>query len=841
MLPTRAYEMSSTSSPLAEQVDFVRMDVSRRLDPTKRSQLGQFLTPAPVARFMASMFEPFGQSVRLLDAGAGVGSLSAAFVDQVIGGKTNVDRLTVTAYEVDPALAEYLEETLDACRVKCTKAGIRFSGDVRCEDFIEAGVAMLGGDLFRQHSEERYDCAILNPPYRKIRRLSKEDRLLRRIGAPASNLYVAFMSLAARLLEPRGQLVAITPRSFCNGPYFAPFRKWFLESMTLRRIHVFDDRGRAFGDDGVLQENVILSAAKGGQTREEVIVSSSNSPEDDDMVLRAADYSEVVHPTDVHRFIRIVADDLGTAIANQMARFGSTLEELGMAVSTGPVVDFRAKEFLRKDAADGTVPLIYPRHLSHGSVQWPGAGTSKPNALVVTRATKPLLVPSQTYVLVKRFSAKEEQRRVVAAVYDPRRMPCDEVAFENHLNYYHEAGGGLSRSLAKGLAAFLNSSLVDAYFRQFSGHTQVNATDLRSLAYPSREQLETLGSRIGKAFPEQIELDRLIEEELSPMVTDADSVDPIRAQEKIDQAVAALRALGLPREQLNERSALTLLSLLDLRPETEWRNASSPLRGITEMMDYFAQHFGKRYAPNTRETVRRYTVHQFMQAALVTQNPDDSSRPTNSPKNVHQIEELALNILRTFGTDAWPGNVKAHLTSVETLRNRYAREREMARVPIQLAPGQTITLSPGGQNVLVEQIISEFCPRFTPAGSLIYVGDTADKWAFFDRDALGALGIVVEEHGKMPDVIVYRSDKHWLVLIEAVTSHGPIGPKRHAELEDLFGRSTAGLVFVTTFLDRRTLVRHLGDIAWETEVWIAEAPTHMIHFNGERFLGPHGE
>jgi len=702
---------------------------------------------------------------------------------------------------------------------------------------------MLGGDMFNQHPDESYDCAILNPPYGKIGSSSNERRLLRSIGIETGNLYAAFLSLAARLLVREGELVAITPRSFCNGPYFAVFRKWFLESMTLRRIHVFENRSRAFADDGVLQENVILHATKtnGKKARERVIVSSNDSPEDEDITLREADYAEVVHPSDPHRFIRIVTDDLGAAIASRMARFNSTLSDLGIAVSTGRVVDFRRKECLRQQPVAGTAPLVYPRHLSRGSVNWPDPAAKKPNALLITRKTEQLLIPSRTYVLVKRFSAKEERRRVVAAVYDPNRVPCEQVGFENHLNYYHENGEGLSQKLAKGLAVFLNSSLVDAFFRQFSGHTQVNATDLRSLTYPSRQELEILGSRAGDTFPEQDDLDRLVDKELTPMVTDADSLDPIQAQKKIDEAVAALGDLGLPRGQLNERSALALLSLLNLKPESEWSNASDPLRGITEMMEYFAAHFGKKYAPNTRETVRRYTVHQFIEAGLVKQNPDDPSRPTNSPRNVYQVEETILGVLRSYGTGQWLEKVKAYLTSVETLRKRYAREREMVMVPVQLGPETTITLSPGGQNVLIEQIIHEFCPRFTPGAVPIYVGDTADKWAHFDRDALGALGIVVEEHGKMPDVVVYRSDKHWLVLIEAVTTHGPIGPKRHAELEDLFRGSSAGLVLVTTFLDRRTLVRHLADIAWETEVWIAEAPSHMIHFNGERFLGPRGE
>ncbi len=310
---------------------------------------------------------------------------------------------------------------------------------------------------------------------------------------------------------------------------------------------------------------------------------------------------------------------------------------------------------------------------------------------------------------------------------------------------------------------------------------------------------------------------------------------------RIKETLALLKDLGLPREQQNERSALTLLALLDLKPDTAWPTASSPLRGITEMMDFFAKHYRKRYAPNTRETVRRYTVHQFVQAGLAIPNPDDPARPTNSPNNVYQVEPRVLGLIRTFGKGAWRGNLKLHLASIKTLTDRYAKEREMRRIPVRLAPGRDIALSPGGQNVLIKAIIDEFCSRFTPGATPIYVGDTHKKWAYFDDASLARLGVNVEEHGKMPDVVVHYAEKGWLVLIEAVTSHGPVSPKRRFELQALFSGSNAGLVFVTVFPDHRTMVRHLRDIAWETEVWIADHPSHLIHFNGERFLGPYDE
>ncbi len=297
----------------------------------------------------------------------------------------------------------------------------------------------------------------------------------------------------------------------------------------------------------------------------------------------------------------------------------------------------------------------------------------------------------------------------------------------------------------------------------------------------------------------------------------------------------------MPPAQSNERSALTLLALLDLKPETPWSQASNPLRGVTQLMDYMAEHYGKQYAPNSRETVRRFTLHQFLQAGLVELNPDNPNRPTNSPDNVYQVQPVVLDLLRTFGTAEWETRLRTYLDKAVTLREQYAQAREMRKIPVITAAGEVLTLSPGGQNELIKDVVEEFCPRFTPNGVVLYVGDTQAKWAKFEEQALTALGVQVDTHGKMPDLVIHYREKDWLVLVEAVTSHGPVDPKRRAELKELFKGSRAGLVFVTAFKSRRAMTEYLSDISWESEVWVADAPEHLIHFNGERFLGPYEE
>jgi len=479
----------------------------------QRHELGQFLTPRPVAELMASMFDAHWRNVELLDAGAGAGALTAALVHRLCGEHHKPQRISVTAFELDAALIEPLRVTLAECRQECGRAGILFSANVFNEDFIEATVPMVHGGLFAPQ-RSRFNAAIVNPPYRKIRSDSPARLLLRSAGIETSNLYTGFVALIIKLLAKGGELVAITPRSYCNGPYFRPFRVDLLGTMSLRRFHVFESRSAAFSDDDVLQENVILHAVKGEPVPESVIISSSSGKSGGLVTERKVAYGDVVSSDDPERFIHLAVNDGHVRAKSAMSRLAASLTDLGISVSTGRVVDFRAKHHLRQEPGDDTVPLIYPCHFNGGFVHWPKPNSRKPNAIVSDERTRGLLVPAGVYVLVKRFTAKEERRRVVACIYDPARIHAPLVGFENHLNYFHIEGRGLPMGLTKGLAAFLNATVVDVYFRQFSGHTQVNATDLRMLHYPTRAALERLGRKIADPGIAQPELDGLVEEEI---------------------------------------------------------------------------------------------------------------------------------------------------------------------------------------------------------------------------------------------------------------------------------------------------------------------------------------
>lgn len=312
------------------------------------------------------------------------------------------------------------------------------------------------------------------------------------------------------------------------------------------------------------------------------------------------------------------------------------------------------------------------------------------------------------------------------------------------------------------------------------------------------------------------------------------------AHPNIKNALEILATIGLPKAQQNERSALCLLALLDLTPGKSWAQASDPLMGITPIMSWAQQHYNKSYAPNTRETFRRQSMHQFVEAGLALYNPDKPTRPVNSPKAVYQIEPAALALLRLFGQGkVWDDALATYLAGRQSLAAKYAKSRKLSMIPVVIASGKTIKLSPGAHSELIRAIIEEFAPAFAPGSQLVYAGDTGEKWGYFDQKLLSEIGVDVDAHGKMPDVILYYAERDWLLLVEAVTSHGPVDGKRHDELSRQFSASRAGLVYVTAFPDRATMARYLGEIAWETEVWVADAPSHLIHFNGERFLGPY--
>lgn len=497
-------------SDLVERAERNRLAALTGLDPKTQDALGQFFTPARAASLIASMPRlPEAGGLRVLDPGAGSGMLSAALVDRVLVERPEL-AIHVVAVECEPRVLPQLHDTLEACS---QEADGRMTFDVIEADYITASTGLQADPRL-----SNFDLIIQNPPYGKLAASSAARVAVRQSGADAPNLYAAFLALAAAALRTGGQLVAITPRSFFNGPYFGTFRGYLLDQISLERVHVFESRSTVFADTGVLQENVIFAGTKGG-AKNTVLLSTSNGHRDD-ATHRLVQYTEVVHTDDPHRFIRIASNDEDTEIAERILSLPTTLAGLGVSVSTGRVVDFRSRECLLAKPAEEAVPLIYPGNLRDGLVVWPREIRKPQWFRPVSDKHAKMLVPEGWYCVVKRFSAKEERRRIVAAVWSPDQT-AGPVAFENHVNFFHVGGASLDRELACGLSLWLNSTLVDRFFRTFSGHTQVNATDLGTLRFPALESLRQLGLLAPERLPEQAEIDALVATVLDALETAA--------------------------------------------------------------------------------------------------------------------------------------------------------------------------------------------------------------------------------------------------------------------------------------------------------------------------------
>ena len=432
---------------------------------------------------MASLFaNGVSDKCRLIDAGAGIGSLSSAFLERCINGELTFKTIELTAFELDEVIQSELDNSLSGYKKR-----LPLIYEIHGGDFIEQAINRIQFD-----SGNGFTHAILNPPYKKISNNSRYRLLLRQAGVETVNLYSAFVALTLAMMAPGGQVVAIIPRSFCNGPYYRPFRDFVLARAVIRHMHLFDSRNKAFKDDEVLQENIILRLERGG-LQGDVTVTTSTDDSFADLVTHTHPFNRIVFPEDSERFIHVPTSPDRNAIelSNSICY---SLEEVGINVSTGPVVDFRVKEHLREMPEVGTVPLLYPAHFSGQSVEWPKSGIKKPNAIKRNAETEKWFYPNGFYCVVRRFSSKEERRRIVASVVQPNAFAdTDVLGLENHLNVYHENKHGLPEALARGLAIYLSTTGVDENFRRSSGHTQVNATDLKMMKYPSRKALVGLG------------------------------------------------------------------------------------------------------------------------------------------------------------------------------------------------------------------------------------------------------------------------------------------------------------------------------------------------------------
>jgi adenine-specific DNA-methyltransferase len=448
--------------------------------------LAQFFTAQPIAEYMASLF-----SVRknlkasILDPGAGEGIL----------GLTLMKRLEHEAKSTVATFVEFDSSTYEKLLANLQAYTKDHQISIVNEDFIDAAYTM-------QDQGMRFSHIIMNPPYFKLRVDSKSNIKLRSSGIHVTNIYAAFVWLSAKLLADKGELVAIIPRSFCNGPYFARFRQFLFDGFSLDTIHIFSSRNKAFSKDSVLQENIIIHISKQPQ-QPMVKITYSTDQTFEDIAVRQVPFEQVVSGANDSKIIHIPAENQTLSLTEHVV---GKLDDLGIKASTGPIVDFRLKDSIKETSDKSTIPLLYPAHMSGQRIEWPRDSFNKAgqhyqpvessNSRLLNQdesTDKQALPLDGYYVVVRRFSSKEEKRRIFAAVVEPDALPTKYVTFENHLNYFHAKKHGFNKDLAFGLCAYLNSSLLDEHFRKVSGHTQVNVSDLKNMPYPNRETLEKIG------------------------------------------------------------------------------------------------------------------------------------------------------------------------------------------------------------------------------------------------------------------------------------------------------------------------------------------------------------
>lgn len=472
-----------------------------------RRESGHFGTPPSLATFMAQMATIPSGSIRILDPGAGVGTLTAALCDRIARLRTP-RQVYLEMWENDPILESHLKETADEICSVLEDRGHKAEAVVRTDDFIIANTSTLLTTV----SPGDFNISIMNPPYFKLKKESDHARAMSHVVHGQPNIYALFMAKGAELLNDDGQLIAITPRSYFNGPYFKLFRKWFLDRMTPNQIHVFESRKDAFRNDDVLQENIILSARKkssfnGKATPPEVaatnganvhfvnVTSSHGRDTSEKSTDRQLSLSQVVSGPD--KVIRVTTNDFDQQLIDRIERLPQRFADSGLSISTGPVVTFRATEYLlqgRENDVD-SAPLLMMHNIRPFETIL-SVKSGKPSHIRVSASSLKLLVPADRYVLIKRFTSKEEKRRLVAGIVEKKHSYSEWLGLENHVNYVHKNGRGLSEAEAFGLAALFNSLALDTYLRAISGNTQVNATEVRALCLPSISEIEKLGKAV---------------------------------------------------------------------------------------------------------------------------------------------------------------------------------------------------------------------------------------------------------------------------------------------------------------------------------------------------------
>jgi adenine-specific DNA-methyltransferase len=848
---------------LVNQLYDTTISYSKEVSKISRKKIGQFFTPPSVAKYMASLMDYKKSSIRILEPGAGTLMLTGALCDEIILNKF-IKTIHVDLFETDEKIIPLLRRNMEMIKKTMEDNEKHLTYTIIQENFI------LYHEFFWKDIDEigiePYDLAICNPPYKKIGKNDEEAIVMSSIVYGQPNIYFLFMALSAKLLKDDGQLIFITPRSFTSGAYFKKFREYFLNTVRLTNLHLFHSREDVFDSDSVLQEAIILKAVKSTKNTKSILISASENMHMDKNVVHKVPYDTVLSMQSENLFIMIPTSEEEIKLLNSIKRWKYNLLDLGFQLKTGPVVDFRAKEYLKEEIERYAVPLIWANNFSDYKIKHPDYNSKNPQYIMNLPTSQSLLLKSKDFIIVKRFTSKEEKRRIQCALYLEEQFTEQWVGIENHLNYVTKLNGEITKEELYGLFALLNSTMVDTYYRILNGSTQVNATEANAIPLPNLKTVVEIGKGLINMDSLSTDTcDTIIKETIgnNDVLTNSDTQGDkrmvkvtivkkeipkkeknpkIEVTGKLKEANEILNALGFPqpKSKRSYRNEYVLLSLAGLKEDDEWAEASINSLRTKDMMDFMEKNYGKKYAANSREDIRKSSVKPLVNAAIAENNADDNERATNSGDYSYQLTKEALDLIKTYGNSKWDVNFKNWLANHETLRDRYEQKREMVKIPVRVN-GKELKFSPGKHNQLQKAIIEEFAPRFAQGSEILYVGDTAKRDLVKNREKLLELGVKITDHDKLPDVVLYMEDKNWLFFVEAVTSVGPVSKQRMDEINAMLDKCTCGIIYVTAFLDmssKNGFKKFIDEIAWETEVWVADNPDHMIHLNGDRFMGP---
>lgn len=509
-------QSNARNGMLTEYAEELAGVYAKKSDLTDKKSRGQFFTQKAIGLFMAGMFDINKSSFNILDPGAGIGMLSAAFCERLLNLRKACS-ICLDAYETDSKLIPYLEKMLKKCKATLEEKGHVFKYKIIEKDFILNNPNYLNKKtLFGTEIQPiYYDYVISNPPYYKLNKNSPQSQIMNEFVSGQPNIYSFFMALSLEMLKDDGQMVFITPRSFCSGLYFKRFRKWLLDHGNINNIHVFESRKDVFTKENVLQENVIMriTPKKEGKEQKHAAITKSMNSLFHDITELKIDYQDIFHRKNGDVFIKVPSSKVDIKVQRIINSWKYTLKDLCLKVSTGPVVSFRATKFLSSEFKDdkSMVPLLWMHNIKGMDAVWPIHNLKKETAIKANEESKVLLVPTNNYVLVKRFSSKEQKKRVHAGVLLKSKMKFDRIGIENHLNYIYKYGGLLSVEEAYGVAGVLNTSIIDIFFRMLNGSTQVNAVDIENLPFPSLEDIQVIGKAIINSKPAiGQELDKLV-------------------------------------------------------------------------------------------------------------------------------------------------------------------------------------------------------------------------------------------------------------------------------------------------------------------------------------------